>query len=52
MSQFYQLDRLVVEGGKTVGALSKRRLQRLISYQQGRQVGSEGDIIRETADSR
>ncbi|KAH8703806.1 putative iron-sulfur cluster biosynthesis protein Isd11 [Talaromyces proteolyticus] len=49
ISQFYQLDRLVVEGQKTVRNLSHSTILKthLIKLLQGKQTGDKGDIVRQ-----
>ncbi len=54
VSQFFQLDRLVVEGQKTVLApsqISMAAADRLADmYLQGKQTGDEGGIVRQTTE--
>ncbi|PQE15209.1 putative ISD11 Iron-Sulfur Desulfurase-interacting protein [Rutstroemia sp. NJR-2017a WRK4] len=47
VSQFYQLDRLVVEGGKTVGDAFITARSHTNAYIQGKQSGDRNDIIRQ-----
>ncbi|PLB39269.1 LYR motif-containing protein [Aspergillus candidus] len=48
ISQFYQMDRLVVEGGETVGPNEQKALSgHKINTFQGKQTGQEGDIVRQ-----
>lgn len=52
VSQFFQLDRLVVEGGRKVRGDFACWGSVLTFVAQGVQTGSRGDIIRQTEDSR
>ncbi|KAL9624195.1 MAG: hypothetical protein Q9160_001442 [Pyrenula sp. 1 TL-2023] len=49
VSQFYQLDRLVVEGGKTVSETWETWVMGdgALTVEQGKQTGNEGDIVRQ-----
>lgn len=56
VSQFFQLDRLVVEGGKSVSYTSLATLRSCavyganMGYFQGKQTGDRNDIIRQTTE--
>lgn len=49
VSQFFQIDRLVVEGGKSVCITLSRSTSRIMLIRlQGKQKGNKGDLTRES----
>lgn len=47
ISQFYQLDRLVVEGGLSVCDFLANAGRSMLTRGQGKETGNKGDILRQ-----